>query len=432
MRVVVRLRGHRPARRRRRRRGWPRTSASCAPAAGAWWASTPRSPARDETLDAARRPGRRPRCRRPHPRGRGRSSTSTPAPGSTASPTTTGCSSTASTSTAACPARSPTTPVEHEQRRRLRPPTGRPNPVVLGTDGIGADMLEEFRLAYVGAAGDDVPASPDTAWSWLEAAGALVPEAARRPGRRGTTTTPTAPWHAGLHPRRPSARGRSVDGEVAAAPTVGPPGSTSPRCAPRPPSRPPASSPASDAAADSPSPLGRGSPHPMAAARRPLPAGRPPDPRGHGASPGTPRRRASTRSGRPRAGWCARPPCRWPRSPRSPTRIKVGSGVVDCWTRNPARLAATFSTLDDLAPGRVILGIGAWWDPLAAKVGIDRARPLDGHARDRHRRAGAAAQRDRDLRRRPTCTSTASSSTTCTRSAGPRTCRSTSGPPACR
>lgn len=57
-------------------------------------------------------------------------------------------------------------------------------------------------------------------------------------------------------------------------------------------------------------------------------------------------------------------------------RIKVGSGVVDCWSRNPARLAATFSTLDDLAPGRVILGIGAWWDPLAAKVGIKRERPL--------------------------------------------------------
>jgi 5,10-methylenetetrahydromethanopterin reductase len=57
-------------------------------------------------------------------------------------------------------------------------------------------------------------------------------------------------------------------------------------------------------------------------------------------------------------------------------RIRVGSGVADCWTRNPARLAATFSTLDDLAPGRVLLGLGAWWDPLARKVGIDRARPL--------------------------------------------------------
>jgi 5,10-methylenetetrahydromethanopterin reductase len=56
--------------------------------------------------------------------------------------------------------------------------------------------------------------------------------------------------------------------------------------------------------------------------------------------------------------------------------IRIGSGVVDCWTRNPARLASTFSTLDDLAPGRILGGIGAWWDPLAAKVGIDRARPL--------------------------------------------------------
>ncbi len=57
-------------------------------------------------------------------------------------------------------------------------------------------------------------------------------------------------------------------------------------------------------------------------------------------------------------------------------RITIGSGVVDCWTRNPARLASTFSTLDDLAPGRIILGIGAWWDPLAEKVGITRSRPL--------------------------------------------------------
>ena len=56
--------------------------------------------------------------------------------------------------------------------------------------------------------------------------------------------------------------------------------------------------------------------------------------------------------------------------------IKIGSGVIDIWTRNPARLASLFSTLDDLAPGRIICGLGAWWDPLASKVGIDRARPL--------------------------------------------------------
>jgi 5,10-methylenetetrahydromethanopterin reductase len=57
-------------------------------------------------------------------------------------------------------------------------------------------------------------------------------------------------------------------------------------------------------------------------------------------------------------------------------RIKVGSGVVNTWTRNVGLLAATFVTLDDLAPGRIILGLGAWWDPLARKVGINRKRPL--------------------------------------------------------
>lgn len=57
-------------------------------------------------------------------------------------------------------------------------------------------------------------------------------------------------------------------------------------------------------------------------------------------------------------------------------RIKVGSGVVNNWTRNAAVTAATFSTLDDLAPGRVLFGVGAWWEPLATKVGVDRRKPL--------------------------------------------------------
>jgi 5,10-methylenetetrahydromethanopterin reductase len=57
-------------------------------------------------------------------------------------------------------------------------------------------------------------------------------------------------------------------------------------------------------------------------------------------------------------------------------RIGIGSGVVNNWTRNVGLLAATFSTLDDLAPRRVKLGIGAWWDPLARKVGITRRKPV--------------------------------------------------------
>jgi 5,10-methylenetetrahydromethanopterin reductase len=58
------------------------------------------------------------------------------------------------------------------------------------------------------------------------------------------------------------------------------------------------------------------------------------------------------------------------------TRIKVGSGVIPIWTRNVGLLAATFSTLDELAPGRVMLGLGAWWEPLASKVGVRRHHSL--------------------------------------------------------
>jgi len=58
------------------------------------------------------------------------------------------------------------------------------------------------------------------------------------------------------------------------------------------------------------------------------------------------------------------------------TKLKVGSGVINNWTRNIGLLASTFLTLDDLAPNRIICGIGAWWDPLAKNVGIDRRKPL--------------------------------------------------------
>ncbi len=58
------------------------------------------------------------------------------------------------------------------------------------------------------------------------------------------------------------------------------------------------------------------------------------------------------------------------------SKLKVGSGVINNWTRNIGLLAATFLTLDDLAPNRIICGIGAWWDPLAKNVGIERRKPL--------------------------------------------------------
>jgi cytosine/adenosine deaminase-related metal-dependent hydrolase len=51
------------------------------------------------------------------------------------------------------------------------------NPVGLGTDGIGADMLDEFRLAYVRLRESDVLATPDVPWRWLTAGWDLFPEA---------------------------------------------------------------------------------------------------------------------------------------------------------------------------------------------------------------------------------------------------------------
>ena len=58
------------------------------------------------------------------------------------------------------------------------------------------------------------------------------------------------------------------------------------------------------------------------------------------------------------------------------SKIKIGSGVINNWTRNTAVIAATFLTLDDLAPDRILYGVGAWWDPLAKNVGIERRKPL--------------------------------------------------------
>jgi 5,10-methylenetetrahydromethanopterin reductase len=57
-------------------------------------------------------------------------------------------------------------------------------------------------------------------------------------------------------------------------------------------------------------------------------------------------------------------------------RIKLGTGIINSWTRVAPLVAMTFATLDELAPGRMILGLGAYWDPLAWKQGIERRKPL--------------------------------------------------------
>jgi cytosine/adenosine deaminase-related metal-dependent hydrolase len=56
-------------------------------------------------------------------------------------------------------------------------PTRFVNPVALGTDGIGADMLDEFRIAYARLRESDVTETPETAWSWLAQGWSLMPDA---------------------------------------------------------------------------------------------------------------------------------------------------------------------------------------------------------------------------------------------------------------
>lgn len=83
-------------------------------------------------------------------------------------------------------------------------------PVALGSDGIGADMLDEFRLAFARLREDDADAVPDTPWRWLWAGASLVPDVERDVVTWDHDLTPaTAAYQTAIRPRRVE-----VDGEV--------------------------------------------------------------------------------------------------------------------------------------------------------------------------------------------------------------------------
>jgi cytosine/adenosine deaminase-related metal-dependent hydrolase len=87
------------------------------------------------------------------------------------------------------------------------------NPVALGTDGIGADMLAEFQLAFVAARADDVTFGPDTAWSWMERGWTLVPDA--RADRVTWSYDSMEAWHVAYTPTI-----RAVDVDIDAEPAL--------------------------------------------------------------------------------------------------------------------------------------------------------------------------------------------------------------------
>lgn len=72
------------------------------------------------------------------------------------------------------------------------------NPVALGTDGIGGNVIEAFRLAYVMQRSTDVTCGPDTAWGWLETGWRLMPEA--MDDEVTWSYEPMDPWHIAFTP----------------------------------------------------------------------------------------------------------------------------------------------------------------------------------------------------------------------------------------
>ena len=111
--------------------------------------------------------------------------------------------------------------VVHNPRSNLNNAVGYGRParfprVALGTDGIGADMLDEFRLAFALARADDVVSTPDAPWSWLETGYELVSEA--RADVVTWTYEPVEPWHlaytTGVHPRQVEVSGEIVFDEL--------------------------------------------------------------------------------------------------------------------------------------------------------------------------------------------------------------------------
>ena len=72
------------------------------------------------------------------------------------------------------------------------------NPVALGTDGIGGNVLESFRLAYVMQRSVDVTVGPDPAWEWLQTGYTIIPEA--REDEVTWSYDPMDPWHIAFTP----------------------------------------------------------------------------------------------------------------------------------------------------------------------------------------------------------------------------------------
>ena len=57
-------------------------------------------------------------------------------------------------------------------------------------------------------------------------------------------------------------------------------------------------------------------------------------------------------------------------------RVRVGSGIINAYTRNPVVVAISFIGLEELAPGRVVMGLGCGSPLVLAPQGIAFEKPL--------------------------------------------------------
>ena len=95
--------------------------------------------------------------------------------------------------------------IVHNPRSNMNNSVGYANPVrfsndiALGTDGIGTDMLEEARLAYVRLRESDVTQTPETVWQWLRNAEKFFPEIGKD-SVIWSYDNVDSPWHAAFTP----------------------------------------------------------------------------------------------------------------------------------------------------------------------------------------------------------------------------------------
>lgn len=95
--------------------------------------------------------------------------------------------------------------IAHNPRSNMNNSVGYANPskwsnrIILGTDGIGADMLEEFRLSYVRHREANLLATPEESWAWMQNGQDFFPEVLTDEVTWSYPDT-NDPWHVAFTP----------------------------------------------------------------------------------------------------------------------------------------------------------------------------------------------------------------------------------------